>query len=76
MYLDNKYVLDDYVQGMAKQHVADNYIYGTLTTYVYKYPYFTYPTDNDTNINPHQADFHNKTKIIATIPWLELYSQS
>jgi GR25 family glycosyltransferase involved in LPS biosynthesis len=76
IYKNDKYQLNDYTQGMLKQHVSDSFIFGELTTYVYKYPYFTYPTDNDTNINPHQSDYHNKTKIIATIPWLELYSQS
>ena len=57
-----------------KYQTADNYIFSSLKTYAYKYPYFTYPLDNDTNINPHQVQFHNNTKFLATVPWLELYS--
>ena len=74
IYKDDKYELNDYIPGMMKQHVSDSFIFAELNTYVYKYPYFTYPTDNDTNINPHQGEFHNKTKVISVIPWLELYS--
>ena len=74
IYKNDKYELNDYIPGMMKQHVSDSFIFAELNTYVYKYPYFTYPTDNDTNINPHQAEFHNKTKIISLVPWLELYS--
>lgn len=74
MYKNEKFELENYVQGSMKHHVSDSYIYALLKSYVYKYPYFTYPLDNDTNINPHQAQYHNNTKFLATVPWLELYS--
>jgi len=50
-------LVDDY------HHKADYYLYSVLNTYVYKYPYFIYKTDNDSEIHKdHVAIFHNKNK--------------
>ncbi len=43
---NNKYNISS-----MKYHEADYFIYKNLKTYAYKYPYFTYPNNNDSNIN-------------------------
>jgi GR25 family glycosyltransferase involved in LPS biosynthesis len=44
-------------------HVADYYLYRLFKTYVYKYPYFVYKTDNDSFIHPgHVATLHRRLK--------------
>jgi GR25 family glycosyltransferase involved in LPS biosynthesis len=69
IYKNNKYVLDK-----NKYQTADNYIYGSLKTYAYKYPYFTYSNENDSTIHSHHIAFHNYTKMIAFNAWKELYN--
>jgi GR25 family glycosyltransferase involved in LPS biosynthesis len=50
-------LVDDY------SHKSDYYIYGSLNTYVYKYPYFVYKTDNDSEIHQdHISKYHVKSK--------------
>jgi GR25 family glycosyltransferase involved in LPS biosynthesis len=61
---NNKYVLTD-----CNIHTADNYIFCILKTYIYKYPYFTYPTNNDSTIHVSHLDFHNYCKNIAFYAW-------
>ena len=68
-YKNNIYDLD-----MKKLHTSDNYIYSTLVTYTYKYPYFTYPNNNDSTIHESHLDFHNWTKSNAFVPWKEFYN--
>ena len=65
---DNKYILYK-----DKIHTADNYIYSLLKTYAYKYPYFTYPNDNDSTIDSSHISWGNKTKKIAYRNWQEKY---
>jgi GR25 family glycosyltransferase involved in LPS biosynthesis len=43
-------------------HQADHYLYGLLNTYAYKYPYFTYPTNNDSTIHDDHIHYHNTCK--------------
>lgn len=44
-------------------HAADYYLYRLFKTYVYKYPYFVYKTDNDSFIHPdHVAAVHQPAK--------------
>jgi len=44
-------------------HKSDYYLYNILNTYAYKYPYFIYKTDNDSEIHQdHVAMFHVKNK--------------
>ena len=42
IYHNKKYVLDD----CLKRHLADYFIYKSLKTYVYKYPFFTFKKNN------------------------------
>jgi GR25 family glycosyltransferase involved in LPS biosynthesis len=69
IYKNNIYELDS-----KKLHTSDNYIYSTLVTYTYKYPYFTYPNNNDSTIHESHLDFHNWTKQNAFVAWKELYN--
>ena len=38
--------------------VSDNYIFSKFTTYVYKYPYFTFPDDNDSTFHEDHLNYH------------------
>ena len=61
--LNNKYILDKY-----KKHTSDDYIFASLITYVYKYPYFNYSSNNTSIIHPHHLIF-NTIKI-----WTDYYN--
>jgi len=69
IYKNNIFELD-----MKKLHTSDNFIYGSLVTYTFKYPYFTYPNNNDSTIHESHLDFHNWTKSNAFVAWKELYN--
>ena len=43
--------------------VSDNYIFSKFTTYVYKYPYFTFPNDNNSTFHEDHLDYHRIYKI-------------
>jgi len=58
IYIDGKYELDMTIE----MHHADEYLFTALTTYVYKYPYFTYKTD-DSLLHPKDVDNHIKSKM-------------
>jgi GR25 family glycosyltransferase involved in LPS biosynthesis len=53
----HKYILHNNIK-----HEADIYIYSLLSSYTYKYPFFIYKTDNDSNIHDDHIEFHNKSK--------------
>jgi len=56
-YNNNKYNLND------ELHISDYYIYNNLNTYVYKYPYFVFSSDNDSFIHQdHVKSIHNPYK--------------
>jgi len=38
--------------------VSDNYIFSKFKTYVYKYPYFTFPDDNDSTFHEDHLNYH------------------
>lgn len=38
--------------------VSDNYIFCKFNTYVYKYPYFTFPNDNDSTFHEDHLNYH------------------
>lgn len=38
--------------------VSDNYIFSKFNTYVYKYPYFTFPDDNDSTFHEDHLEYH------------------
>jgi len=56
-YSTDKYILHNNIK-----HEADIYIYSLLTSYTYKYPFFIYKTDNDSNIHDDHIENHNKSK--------------
>ena len=51
-YKNNKYVLDPKI----RSHDADGYLYLIAKTYAYKYPMFTYKSDNDSTISEDHVD--------------------
>lgn len=59
IYQNGKYLLDP---NMSLHH-ADVYLFNTLNTYAYKYPYFTYKTDNDSYLHPDDLDNHKRCKL-------------
>ena len=59
MYRNGKYDLDPSVNS----HHADEYLFTTLNTYTYKYPFFTYKTDNESYLHPEHLDNHKKSKL-------------
>lgn len=44
--------------------VADVYLYQAMKTYVFGYPYFTYPTENDSLLHPGDLPLHERSKQI------------
>ena len=56
-YKQNYYELNERVHPSS-----DVYIYNELLTYVYKYPMFTYRSDNDSYIHSNDLEGHNKYK--------------
>lgn len=44
---------------------ADNYLFSECISYTYKYPYFTYPTENDSEIHSDHLPNHIKAKKIT-----------
>lgn len=69
--LNNKYILYK-----DKIHTSDNYIYSILKTYAYKYPYFTFPDNNDSTIHQHHLMYHKYSKSIAEKNWIEKYNKT
>ena len=43
--------------------VSDNYIFSKFNTYVYKYPYMTFPNNNDSTFHSDHLDYHKLYKI-------------
>jgi len=43
--------------------VSDNYIFSKFNTYVYKYPYITFPNNNDSTFHSDHLDYHRLYKI-------------
>jgi len=61
LYNENKYNLDH-----NYHHSSDFLLYYLLITYIYKYPYFTYRTENDSYIHPDHLSGHIKSKNFIT----------
>lgn len=59
MYRSGKYELDPSVNS----HHADEYLFTVLSTYAYKYPFFTYKTENDSYLHPTHLDNHKNCKL-------------
>ena len=64
----NKLIKDSYKNGKYNltsefPHKSDIYIYGKLNTYVYKYPMFVFPTNNDSELHQNHVELlHNVSK--------------
>jgi hypothetical protein len=43
--------------------VSDSYIFSKFKTYVYKYPYFTFPNNNDSTIHEDHISYHKLYKL-------------
>ena len=54
--------VNDNYKLLNKCHHADHYIYSLLKTYVYKYPYFIYKTDNNSLLHPEHLKGHMYSK--------------
>jgi GR25 family glycosyltransferase involved in LPS biosynthesis len=55
--------------------VSDNYIFSKLNTYIYKYPYFTFPNNNDSTFHNDHIDYHKIYKISNYITHEEIYDK-
>ena len=71
--INNIYTNGKFILLPKSVHTSDNYIYTELRTYAYKYPYFTYPTNNDSTIHEWHIDYHVYTKEIALTAWTDKY---
>ena len=71
IFKGNKYILD-----IDKKHTADNYIFSSLITYTYKYPYFTYPDDNNSTIHSENLNGHMISKNNIIHLWEDYYNKS
>jgi GR25 family glycosyltransferase involved in LPS biosynthesis len=56
------YKNDKYYLPVKPANVADVYLYNLTNSYVYKYPYFIYKTDNNSTIHPEHILIHNESK--------------
>jgi GR25 family glycosyltransferase involved in LPS biosynthesis len=54
--------------------VSDNYIFSKFNTYVYKYPYFTFPNNNDSTFHEDHLDYHRLYKMSNYITLENIYS--
>jgi len=64
-----KFIYDTYDTGSKRYklldyhtHEADHYLFKCLRTYTYKYPYFIYPTDNNSTLHPEDLSSHVRSK--------------
>jgi GR25 family glycosyltransferase involved in LPS biosynthesis len=64
IYKNNKFILLPNFK-----YVSDEYIYGLVNTYIYKYPYFVSKINNDSNIHPENLENHKKSYYRAVKSW-------
>jgi len=55
--------------------VSDNYIFSKFNTYVYKYPYFTFPNNNDSTLHEDHLNYHKIYKIANYITNENMYQE-
>jgi hypothetical protein len=53
--------------------VSDNYIFSKFNTYVYKYPYFTFPNENDSTFHEDHLNYHRIYKISNYLTLEKIY---
>lgn len=68
--MDGKWICKD-----TDLMVSDNYIFSKFNTYVYKYPFFTFPNDNDSTFHADHLDYHYMYKISNYITLENIYKQ-
>lgn len=66
---NNKWICNQY-----DLMVSDNYIFSKFNTYVYKYPYFTFPNNNDSTFHEDHLDYHKLYKMSNYITLENIYS--
>ncbi len=62
MKKDNKWICNE-----NDIMVSDNYIFSKLNTYFYKYPYFTFPNENDSTFHDDHIQYHKIYKLMNYI---------
>jgi hypothetical protein len=55
--------------------VSDSYIFSKFNTYIYKYPYFTFPNENDSTFHSDHLDYHRIYKICNYITLNNIYEE-
>jgi hypothetical protein len=66
-FIDKIYTASQYrLDPNAGSHHADVYLFSNLKTYAYKYPFFTYKTENDSYLHPNDLDNHKRCKLIIS----------
>ena len=55
--------------------VSDNYIFSKLNTYIYKYPYFTFPNENDSTLHIDHLNYHRIYKNCNYITLNNIYEE-
>jgi GR25 family glycosyltransferase involved in LPS biosynthesis len=58
VYEDNEYKNFKWKCKESDLMVSDNYIFSKFNTYVYKYPYFTFPNNNDSTFHSDHLNYH------------------
>ena len=66
----DKWICDEY-----DVMVSDNYIFSKFNTYVYKYPFFTFPNNNDSTFHKDHVDYHKIYKISNYIVHEKIYEE-
>jgi hypothetical protein len=67
---DDKWICNEY-----DVMVSDNYIFSKFNTYVYKYPFFTFPNNNDSTFHKDHVDYHRIYKISNYIVHEKIYEE-
>ena len=55
--------------------VSDNYIFSKFNTYIYKYPFFTFPNDNDSTFHSDHLQYHRLYKMCNYLVLNNIYDQ-
>jgi len=63
-FIDQTYrtITKKYALNPNESHIADKYVFNNMKTYTFKYPYFTYPMDNDSTLHVHHLSEHMQYK--------------
>ena len=70
MKKDNKWICNE-----NDIMVSDHYIFSKLNTYFYKYPYFTFPNENDSTFHDDHIQYHKIYKLMNYITHEKIYEK-